>query len=124
MTTTANLHVKAQRVLVSARADLSSEKAAQADLAAVLLARLPGVSVEREVRLSSHDVVDIMVDGSVAVEVKLRGQPKASIYRQLKRYAAHDRVKSLILVSNIAMGLPPEIEGKPTGFVSLGRSWL
>ena len=111
-------------VLLGARVDLSSEKAAQAGLALLLHDRLFGVSIEREVRLSASDIVDILVDGGVAVEVKLRGAGKMAIFRQLRRYATCPQVRAILLVSNTAMGLPEQIEGKPAAFVSLGAGWL
>ena len=46
------------------------------------------------------------------------------VFRQLKRYAAHDEVNELVLVTNLSMGLPPEIDGKPTYYASLGVAWL
>ena len=111
--------------LNGARVDLSSEKAAQAGLAELLRDRLQGVSVEREVRLGDGgDIVDLFVAGAYVVEVKLRGAPKMAVYRQLRRYAGHPCVQGLILASNMAMGLPEEIEGKPASFVSLGMGWL
>ena len=111
-------------VLHGARVDLSTEKAAQAEVAAVLVRALPGVTVEREARLSDKDVVDVLVGGEVAVEVKLREHGKMAVFRQLRRYARHERVRALVLVTNQAMGLPAEIEGKPAFYVSLGRGWL
>lgn len=76
----------------------------------------------REHVLGPGDVVDFMVDG-IAVEVKIKGQRRA-IYRQCKRYAAHEAVEGLLLITNVAMGFPEEMEGKPTAVLNLGRAWL
>lgn len=112
-------------IIASGRFDLTNEAATQADLHAHLVARLPeGVACEREVRLSAAERPDILVDGEIAIEVKIKGARKASIWRQLKRYAEHDAVRALILVTNVSMGLPPTILGKPAYYVSLGRAWL
>lgn len=100
---------------------LTDEKQTQVHIAKVLDAG--GVAFEREVRLSDRDIVDFMVDGSVAVEVKIKGQRKA-IYRQLERYAAHNQVKAVVLVTSVAMTLPPEIGGKPATVASLSKGWL
>ena len=43
-------------------------------------------------RLTDADIVDFMV-GGIAIEIKLRGAKKKDVYRQLCRYARHDRVE-------------------------------
>lgn len=111
------------RILSSARLDLASEKATQAGIEAVLAANLPAGDFEREAVLGPGDRPDFMV-GTTAIEVKIQGARKMGIFRQLQRYAGYDRVSDLILISNIAMGLPGEIGGKPAYFISLGRGWL
>jgi len=100
---------------------LHDEKEAQATLSGVLDAA--GVRHKREVRLSPGNVVDFMVEGGIAIEVKLRA-PKRAIYRQCERYCQHEQVKALILVSATATGFPPDINGKPCWVASLGRGWL
>lgn len=77
----------------------------------------------REYSLSKEDIVDFLVNDSIAIEVKIKGQKRA-IYRQLVRYATHEKVKNVILLTGVSMGLPSEIEGKPTYFGSLSRGWL
>jgi hypothetical protein len=109
------------KILSLARLDLSFEKRTQQDFASVLDAR--NIAYEREVRLSAVDIVDFLI-GDVAVEIKLKGSRKKAMYLQLCRYAECDRVGSLILATNLAMGLPPLIESKPAFLVSLGRAWL
>ena len=105
----------------AARIDLSNEKRAQADLERLLTEA--GIPFEREVRLTESDIVDFMVEG-IAIEVKLRGARKKDVYRQLCRYASHPQVISLLLASNMSMGLPAQIEGKDAYFVKLGEAWL
>ena len=104
-----------------ARLDLSTEKHAQADLERAL--KQAAIAYEREVTLAPGDIVDFLVDG-VALEVKLRGIGKRRIFKQLERYAGAERVRAVMLASNISMGLPPEIAGKDAYFVSLGQAWL
>lgn len=104
------------------RFDLSSEKRLQEQLEEVLVAN--GYAFEREKRLSAMDIPDFVVSGGIVVECKLRGARKMDIYRQLCRYATHAEVTSLILASNIAMGLPPDIQGKPLYAASTSRGWL
>eukprot|EP00752_Nemacystus_decipiens_P015335 g13668.t1 len=84
-----------------------------------------GFAVEREVRLGPGERVDIMLADRIAVEVKVkRAWSKPAVLRQLRRYAAHERVAGLILATNLAMHLPAEIGGKPALIASLGRAWL
>ena len=59
----------------------------------------------------------------MAIEVKLRAK-KRRIYDQLDRYAAHDEVKELILMTNTPLTLPAHIRGKFVHYLSLGRAWL
>lgn len=105
----------------SARIDLSTEKRAQTDVEQLLAQA--GIAFEREVRLTESDIVDFMVD-DIGIELKLRGARKKDVYRQLCRYARYPRVGSLILASNLSMGLPGQIEGKDAYFVRLGEAWL
>lgn len=85
-----------------------------------------GYSFEREKRLSERDIPDFFLTsqyGSLVLEVKIRC-PKRQIFRQLERYASHESVYGLILLSGTSMGLPIEINKKPSRFVSLGEGWL
>jgi len=81
-----------------------------------------GVIFKREFRLSPEDRIDFLI-GRVGVEVKIKGG-KLAIYRQVERYAQRDAVDALILVTNVAMGMPEEINGKPVHVFNLGRAWL
>lgn len=58
--------------------------------------------------------------GGVVVEVKLKGSPTA-IYRQLERYAKHECVTAILLVTARSMTLPVQIFGKPAAVSSLSR---
>ncbi|MCS0497883.1 hypothetical protein NVS89_22590 [Ancylobacter sp. MQZ15Z-1] len=106
--------------LAPARFPLSGEKPLQEAIEAHLIES--GLAFEREVTLGPGDIVDFMV-GTVAVEVKIKGQRRA-IYRQCERYAGHDSVSAILLVTNVAMGFPPSLKGKPTAVLNLGRAWL
>lgn len=113
--------LKLKRLITQSRVDLSSEKAAQSDLESLL--KNNQIDYRREYRLSKLDIIDFMVD-AVGIEVKLRGSNKKSVYKQLCRYALHDEIHCLILVSNLNMGLPNEIYGKDVYFINLGEGWL
>ncbi len=108
-------------LLERSRLPLSDEKQLQADMAAVL--RSNGFVFQREVRLSKRDIVDFLSDAGLAIEVKIGGGCRA-IYRQIERYCAHDAVRGILLATNVAMSLPPQINGKPTAIANLGRGWL
>lgn len=106
------------------RIDAVVEKRAQADLESALADG--GWQFSREHRLSDQDVPDFLVtvEGvSVVVELKIRAQRKR-IFRQLERYALHDSVDTVVLLTGTAMQLPPEIRGKPARVISLGAGWL
>ncbi len=109
------------QLIRATRLDLSSEKRAQADLEEAL--SKAGIPFDREVPLSKTDIIDFMVEG-LGIELKVRRDGKKAIYKQLCRYARHPRVGSLLLSSNLSMGLPPVIEGKDAYFVKLGEAWL
>lgn len=102
--------------------DLSDEKRTQDGVGQVLTDH--GIAHKREVRLSAADIPDFLLENGVVIEVKLRGQRKMSIYRQLRRYAKHSEVAAIVLMTNVAMGLPDEIEGKPAYFVSLSLGYF
>lgn len=82
-----------------------------------------GFPFKREFVLGPGERVDFLVNESIAVELKIRAA-KRVIYRQMQRYAAHERVDSLILVTACATGLPGTLNGKPVYVVSLGLTGL
>lgn len=82
-----------------------------------------GLAFRREVRLSDADIVDFLFEGGIALEVKTKGG-KRDIYVQCVRYCASPEVNCLILATNVAIGFPPTIAGKPAAIASLGKGWL
>ncbi len=111
------------RVIAAGRYDLSNELAVQAGIDDLLVAAFGREAVEREKVLGPGDRPDFVI-GGVVVEVKVRGARKVAIWKQLNRYAAHQAVTDLVLVTNLSMGLPAAVDGKPAWYVSLGRAWL
>lgn len=108
------------------RLDLSLEKPAQEDLEHLL--EEAGYVFEREYKLGSdrRDIVDFFVKvhgANIAIELKTRAQ-RMAIYRQLERYAHHDQVDGLLLLTGTAMTLPAMIVDKPARVASMGRGWL
>lgn len=110
-------------VLGSCQFDLNDEKICQAQIDILLRTRLPGVEILREHRLSPADIPDFLIEG-VAVEIKMNAARPASILRQLERYAEHTQVEALVLVTNRAVRMQPNVRGKPLLVVPLGRAWL
>jgi hypothetical protein len=105
------------------RFDLTTEKAVQAGIEEVFIAH--EVEFSREKRLTGRDIPDFFVPAlGLAIEVKMQGAGKMNVFRQLERYASHEAVQTILLVSNVAMGLPSAINGKPTHYLSLGAAWL
>ena len=122
MTQETNQSVKLIASLIHGhRIDLSSEKRVQEAIEGILTTA--GIVFEREKKLSVTDIPDFVVE-NIVIECKVRGARKMDVYRQLCRYAEHDSVHVLMLVSNISMGMPPEINGKPVYCVSLSRGWM
>ena len=110
-------------LLSSARFSLTNEKETQRQIFEHLSSKLD-CPIEREVRLSPHNIADIMVGGGWLIEVKIKRASKMSIFNQLKRYAHFGKVCGVILVTGVPLGLPKEINGKPLYYHSLGKSWL
>lgn len=109
------------QLLRRSRLPSSSEAALQIALERVLTEA--GLIFEREARLSAGERIDFLVEGGIGIEAKVR-YPRRAIYRQLERYAAKEQVTGLILVTGTAIGLPSAIGGKPSYYVSIGRSSL
>lgn len=80
-----------------------------------------GIPFEKEYQLSKTSTVDLFING-VAIECKVKGQP-IQIHRQLERYALHDEVKAIILVTAKFMNVKPIINGKPAFCIHIGKSW-
>jgi hypothetical protein len=100
------------------------ERALQDAIEAVLCGA--GFRVEREFRLNDRDRPDFLVDECVAVEVKMRASGSA-VLSQLARYAAHDRVRAIVVatprLSSLA-GMPVEILGVAVRPVALSGPGL
>jgi hypothetical protein len=89
---------------------LGEEARVQAAIEALLLRE--GIEHRRELTLSPKDRIDFLV-GGIGLEVKVAGSVGA-VVRQLERYAKHDRIKSLVLVTtkSTLARVPLEMNGK------------
>lgn len=108
-------------LLRSVRLPLGYEKPLQEKIADLLIAAQ--VSFTREVRLSEKDVIDFVALPHIGLEVKLKAAKRA-LYAQCDRYTKHERIHSLILVTNVPTGWPEEMNGKPCYVVNLAEAWL
>lgn len=103
----------------------ANEEELQEGIAALLTGH--GVTVEREVRITPLDRIDMLVEygplghlARVGIEVKVAGR-EASVRRQLERYARSDRVDALLLVTNRVrhVRLAGDANGKPLFVVAV-----
>jgi len=81
------------------------------------------IRFEREVTLGPRDRIDFMV-GRIGIEVKTDGS-LAAVTRQLFRYAQHDRIDDLILVTAMRRHdqLPVRINGRKIAVCTIGRAF-
>lgn len=108
-------------VFARVRITAASESDAQEQIAEALTAA--GIPCEREVRLSGRDRVDVLA-GPIAIEVKTKAVSSPVLWRQVQRYATHDRIETVIVASTLyrnVAGLPEELAGKPIIPVVIGR---
>lgn len=109
-------------VVRTARFSFGDEDALQAGIADALINA--GYAVAREVRLTARDRIDLLVHGGIGIEVKIAGSASAA-RRQLARYAEHESIKELILVTRSARHTAPEtLNGKPVTVVNLSGAGL
>jgi hypothetical protein len=73
-----------------------------------------GIKARREETVSQGSRIDFLTDSGVAIEVKTGGSLNR-LTRQVHRYAQHDRVAAIIVVTPKAKhrDLPTQINGKP-----------
>jgi hypothetical protein len=109
------------QLIHTSRIELSDEKVTQSRIAQIF--EEAGIPFVKEYAFDKKDIVDFLVDGRIAVEIKIKGQKKA-IYRQLERYAQHEVVTSIVLLTSVSMGLPETINNKNAYAGSLSRGWL
>ena len=113
-----------ETVLVALRAMRPPFAPYEADLHRMVARQLSenGLAFEHEARLAPGCRIDFLV-GDVGIEIK-KGRPRAAtLAAQLKRYAASERVTSLIVLSAGSVPLPPQIAGKSVRLLSLSQLW-
>lgn len=73
-----------------------------------------GVTFTREARLDARDRPDFLTTSGLAIELKVAGG-RSAVVRQLLRYAEHEEVTGILLVTSRSrhLGLPDLLGGKP-----------
>jgi hypothetical protein len=115
--------VTASDLIAALRAErfpLAREKETQVEIAAAFDRR--SIAYRREVDIGNRDIIDFLVN-AIGIEVKIGGAKRA-IHAQCVRYCETGKLSALILATNVAIGFPSEIAGRPCFVVSLGRAWL
>lgn len=94
------------------------------DIHALVAAALEraGIAARHEVRLCPGCRIDFLC-GHVGIEVKKNRPPRASLMKQIARYAASPDISALILVAPGDLRLPREVCGVPVECVALARLW-
>lgn len=116
--TTAQLE-RIHTALTSRRYRASNEAAVQAYIGAALTAA--GLDAVGEYRLTGRDRPDFLVDGRIAIEVKIQGSMAAAV-RQVARYAEHADIDAIVFATTsrrLAASMPAELGGKPIHIVVL-----
>lgn len=111
------------RLLAARRFRFGTEAELQAGIAEVLTAA--AIAHEREVALTARDRIDFLLASGIGLEVKIDGSA-LDLARQLLRYAAHERIAALLVVTTRARHTetPATLGGKPVRVVHLTRSML
>lgn len=109
--------------LKSKRFNLHDEKALQKEIDNVLAVALPHLTIAREFVLNQHNIIDFLIDNSLGIEVKIKGG-KRDLYRQCERYCEFDVIQQFLLITNLSIGFPEQINGKDCYVLKLGTSWL
>ena len=81
-----------------------------------------GLQAEHETPLAPRCRVDFLCEG-VGIEVKRGRAERARVLAQLRRYAACERVRALVLVTERTLALPDSLSGKPLRIICLSRLW-
>lgn len=99
-----------------------NEKELQDGIDAALVA--VGCMFQREIHLSPTDRIDFIIGAAppgLGVEVKIKGS-LADLLRQLHRYAQHEELGGLLVVTSLLRltDLPRELVGKPVRSLYIG----
>ena len=107
--------------LKNVKFDFSNEKAVQSKIQKIFDEKQ--IKYQREVILDANNIPDFVVDDIICVEVKIKGTKKG-IYKQLERYSKFEQFTSILLLTNKAVTMPNQINGKSVIVLNLGLAWL
>ena len=105
--------IRIHDVLTARRYRATNETAVQAHIKTALVDA--HFDVVGEFRLTRRDRPDFLVDGTIAIEVKIKGSAASSV-RQLARYAEHDDVAAIVFATTsrrLAASMPATLGSKP-----------
>lgn len=83
------------------------------------------ISFAREKALTAKDRPDFLVDGGIAIEIKIQGT-FAQALRQIDRYTKHESVLSILVIGSPSWitRIPAAIGGKPVHTICITESLL
>lgn len=90
-----------------------------------LLLQRSKIAYAREKALTAKDRPDFLVDGGIAIEIKIQGT-FAQAVRQIDRYAKHESVHSILVIGSPAWinRIPAFIGGKPVHAIRITESLM
>jgi len=96
----------------------------EAQLHGMVLAALEkvGFAAQHEATLAPRCRIDILC-GGIGIEIKKSRPQRASLLRQLQRYAACGQIRELLVIAPRGVNLPPQIGGKRVTMLALERLW-
>lgn len=108
-------------ILKTKRFSLENEKRLHEQIAKTL--KDDNIPFGREYVLDDGNHVDFMFPDGICMEVKIMGAKKG-IYKQCYRYSEFEKVKELILLTNVSMGTARLYNNKPFHVINLSSAWL
>ena len=81
-----------------------------------------GIEACHEVKLGPGARIDFVACG-IGIEIKKKRPERARLIAQLERYAEHEEIEGLIVVSPCGIDLPKRIRGKQIKAIALERLW-
>ena len=81
-----------------------------------------GIEARHEVKLGPRARIDFIACG-IGIEIKKKRPERSKLIAQLERYAVHEEIESLIVVSPYGLNLPKTVKGKAIRMIALERLW-
>lgn len=115
--------IELSNMITGYRFSFTSERELQDGIAALLMKEK--IPFQRETRLSAPNRPDFMLEGGIALEVKIKGS-LSELLRQASRYAGHDEVTGILVIGTPHWFtlIPDTLSGKPVKALRLIRSLI